>query len=319
MTDLTAQIALEYAVRFCVITRLISTLELLVIWNDANVGLLLNCPTIVEDDSGGRNRVVQSVGRFCCSLPNQLYFVLTAIGMPVILFLLFRPDAPVLIFFLISLLLLEMGRYRFSYDGADEMSLVVLLAAGLGLMFVDGTSSKIASAFLAAEVSIAYFAAGAYKIRSKYWQDWRALLFIIQTKTYGHSRTAVILRRHPVLTLTLTHGVILWQCLVGVSLVAPRDILIALLLFGICFHLACAFLMGLNTFLWAFVASYPSLIYVNQQVRYWLTPPWADLAAVSLVLSVSAWFLVSYAKAGMPSIATRSWPALRLSGDGTNP
>jgi hypothetical protein len=47
-------------------------------------------------------------------------------------------------------------------------------------------------------------------------------------------------------------------------LIAPRPLAILLLLSGIAFHVTAAIAMGLNTFLWSFLATYPALVYCSR-------------------------------------------------------
>ena len=56
-------------------------------------------------------------------------------------------------------------------------------------------------------------------------------------------------------------SLILWESCFPLLLVAPRPLAILFLLMGIAFHGGAALFMGLNTFFWTFVATYPAVIH----------------------------------------------------------
>ena len=39
---------------------------------------------------------------------------------------------------------------------------------------------------------------------------------------------------------------------------------------GLLFHMFNAFVMGLNKFFWAFLSTYPAILYCNYQIEGWL-------------------------------------------------
>jgi hypothetical protein len=53
-------------------------------------------------------------------------------------------------------------------------------------------------------------------------------------------------------------------------LFAPPALVIAALLCFAAFHLSNAYFMGLNAFVWPFLATYPSVMVMNSLVRDWL-------------------------------------------------
>jgi hypothetical protein len=63
------------------------------------------------------------------------------------------------------------------------------------------------------------------------------------------------------LVLVAAWCVILWETTFPIAILAPNRVRWVLLGLGACFHIGVAVGMGLNTFLWAFVATYPAVEY----------------------------------------------------------
>lgn len=104
---------------------------------------------------------------------------------------------------------------------------------------------------------LSYATAGVVKLVSPTWRSEPILASILSTHRFGSAVIAEYLRRRPMLCVLLQWSVITLELGFSFALVLPLPGLFAFLLGGLCFHIACAVLMGLNTFLWAFPATYP--------------------------------------------------------------
>ena len=203
------------------------------------------------------------------AIPQRFFVFLFWLEVLVVILLFLWPGNIFYVVIVTVLFLLQMKRHYFSFDGADQMVFVVLVAATLGTIC---RSQRSAVFFLAGEVTLAYLVAGLYKVSSPYWKRGRALLLITQTRLFGHEKVAAILQAHPVFATATQFILVFWESSFVVSLIAPPKILTMFLIAGIVFHISCAWIMGLNTFPWAFVASYPSIVYVNREFRSFISP-----------------------------------------------
>jgi hypothetical protein len=184
---------------------------------------------------------------------------------------------------------LIMRRDLFSVEGADQMTLIVLLACGLGELSA-GAGALAAVSFLAATTALAYFVAAIYKAAARPWVTGEALVTIVATTAYGHPVLRGPLLRHRRLGTAASVAVLLWESAFAVSVVAPRVVLLAVLVMGVSFHLGCGVVMGLNRFLWAFTATYPAVIYLHGLVAGRQVVPWEALLGVLwAVLLVACW------------------------------
>jgi hypothetical protein len=151
-------------------------------------------------------------------------------------------------------------------DGADQMGQVVsigafLIAAGIALNQL--ALSFAGTLFIAGQLVISYFFAGFSKLLSAEWRLGRALVGVMGTHSYGHTLGARVASRSVVFSICFCWLVILSETLFPVAIFAPRGVLLFTLAVFFVFHVANAYFMGLNTFVWAFAAAYPSVILMN--------------------------------------------------------
>lgn len=150
-------------------------------------------------------------------------------------------------------------------DGSDQMSsitiVVVWLCAGLGR--TDFVLS-LGLYFIAFQACTSYCAAGIAKALSREWRDGTALFKIFNTEAYGITAVAKFLHQRRSLGWVACWTVIIAESTFPAILFMPTPIMLGMLFAGVLFHLSCAIIMGLNSFLWAFAATYPAVIHVNR-------------------------------------------------------
>lgn len=153
-------------------------------------------------------------------------------------------------------------RCSWGHDGADQMMVALFGALALAGLVATATSARWALWFIAGQAILAYFVAGASKLAAPSWRDGTALAQVFNTRMYGHRGIASLLARYPRIAQLASWSVIAFECAYPLVLVAPRPVVYALLAASFSFHLVAATVMGLNTFLWAFVATYPALLVI---------------------------------------------------------
>lgn len=155
-------------------------------------------------------------------------------------------------------------RLSYGLDGSDQMHTIVW--SGL-LVFLASPSASIkdlALAFIAAQLLLSYLTSGIAKLLSPIWRSGRAVGLIVRTESYGHKNAyGLIERLH--LSGPLSRGTILLE-VVGPLLVlmGPRATMVFVVC-GVMFHLGSAILMGLNSFVWSFIACFPAVLYVSER------------------------------------------------------
>ena len=165
-------------------------------------------------------------------------------------------------------LFLVFGRYlyslrsRYGLDGAYQATMIMLVAAILAsLASPDSFAYRACIWLICIQNILSYFIAGVAKVVGPLWRDGSALHLILSTDTYGCQQISIWLQRHLWLSRCLTWSVVFFEILFPLVLFLPLWGMLTILAIGFTFHLGTAYLMGLNTFFFSFVAMYPAVIY----------------------------------------------------------
>jgi len=152
-------------------------------------------------------------------------------------------------------------------DGAEQMCFITLIAA---LLTVAGGQTAFQQSFflifVTGQTVLSYVTAGVAKLNSPLWRSGQALTRIIDTSSYGTPWA------HRALLLTTFSGylacwsVILWEISFPITLLGIGKLSLVMMGIGVLFHFGCALVMGLNDFVWAFVGTYPAVLYVSRQI-----------------------------------------------------
>ena len=155
--------------------------------------------------------------------------------------------------------------YRGIYgrDGSDQMIALIVVALAIGTIL---DAARAAAVFVALQAVAAYFVAGVAKLRGREWRSGTAIPLILSTRSYGAPPVGAVLRASPAIGRAATWATMAFEVLFPLSLLAPPAVVLGVLAAGAVFHLTTAVTMGLNVFVWAFVACYPCVIYLAHQV-----------------------------------------------------
>jgi hypothetical protein len=170
---------------------------------------------------------------------------------------------------LVALFILQLViTYRsvFGGDGSDQMSVIIYAGLSSSILLQSSRSlSLLGFGFIAAESALSYMVSGLAKLGSKVWRSGEALPKILETYTYGSPRIGRWLDSRLHLKMIGCWMVIAFECLFPYALIAPKPAMIFILAAGFCFHAANGYLMGLNVFMWVFLATYPSIVLINSR------------------------------------------------------
>jgi hypothetical protein len=146
-------------------------------------------------------------------------------------------------------------RSPYGTDGADQMTMIIFLAVALAEGVATPGAARMFLWFVTSQACLAYFVAGFAKLISPIWRDGRALSGVLGTTSYGYPQLGPLLARHQGISLLLGWGVIVFECAFPAVLLGIPEVTWTLLAVAFAFHLGTVFLMRLNTFIWAFVAT----------------------------------------------------------------
>lgn len=153
-------------------------------------------------------------------------------------------------------------------DGAEQMLLITSVAFALSLLLhsADG-ALEVGAYFVGAQGCLSYAVAGVAKMFGPEWRRGEVVPLVLATRSYGARRVAAVAARHPAVSRALCWATIGFETAFLVAPLLPLPALLGLLAVAAAFHVGNAALMGLNGFLWAFVATYPAIVFLNQGVH----------------------------------------------------
>lgn len=159
-----------------------------------------------------------------------------------------------------------LNRFQGPYNGgSDRMSHLILFCLVL-VHFVPGAAmQEYVFGYLALQLILSYFIAGWVKIVNPEWRSGRALQDVFCFSAYPVSEQTRDLANQPHLLYAGAWAVMLFEILFPFSLATQATLIIGLVLAAM-FHLANAWLFGLNRFFWIWLAAYPSLLWFQDRI-----------------------------------------------------
>jgi hypothetical protein len=173
-----------------------------------------------------------------------------------------------LMVFLFAGNLLILIRWRGAFNGGSDFFTLVVLT-GLLIAQVVGEFGHVqlgwqaGFGYIAIQAVTSYFMSGAVKLLRPEWRNGSALTIFLNGAIYG-PLSATHPLRHPWLAMVCSWSFIVWEILFPVSLLDPRlaAVFCAVAAF---FHFLVFWFFGLNRFFWAWLCSFPAIIWCSAQ------------------------------------------------------
>jgi hypothetical protein len=161
--------------------------------------------------------------------------------------------------FILASLFLASIRSPFGRDGADQMLLQIFVCIVICHGFPTDKVRQMCLVFIALQSILAYTTAGVAKFISPDWRSGKAIRGIFDSEVYGFSFSALIPESTTNwLSRLIAWGVISFECCFWLCL-CFKKLTLPMLILGVAFHGMAAYLMGLNSFFFVFLATYPSI------------------------------------------------------------
>ena len=155
---------------------------------------------------------------------------------------------------------------RYGRDGSDDMLLIVVFMLSVALVVRQDWAVQAALVGIAGLAMIAYAASGAGKLAGSSWRDGTAMAVVLRSETYGSPLAGRLASEHRTLTRLAGYAVIAVELLVPVAVVLGGWPLVGALALAAGFHVGVGAVMGLNRFTPAFIATYPALIWLADEL-----------------------------------------------------
>jgi hypothetical protein len=179
-----------------------------------------------------------------------------------------HPLASACVFAIVAASIVMYWRAPLGLDGADQMSLITFVALAVYKLFpADVHVAQASLWFIAFQGCLSYCAAGIAKVVSPVWRSGEAVRGILGTRTYGSRTSASLVRRYDGTCVALSWLLMLFECSFPLALAFGETGFVVFAVLGVLFHISNAVIMGLNTFVWAFVATYPAILYCAISLR----------------------------------------------------
>jgi hypothetical protein len=172
---------------------------------------------------------------------------------------------PVTLTLILSLCLLHRVRNQpYGLVASDTMNLLVFGALCLReIAPADPLATKGCLWFIALQSCLSYVANGVLKLQTSYWRQGTVLRAVAHHPVFGHARLARLLDRDPRVGKLLDWSVIGYEVAFPCVLVTGYAGCWIFLGGGVIFHSLLAWALGLNTFFFAWVATYPAIAWVT--------------------------------------------------------
>ena len=244
----------------------VSTLEWLTIRYSLAPGGLLSFDIVGSRapfaGTGWFARIVRALVSYQCYVVVLVLRALAVAGLP---FMIFASAGRAVMVVALAVVLLStalmQARSPYGLDGSDQMTMHIYGAAFVALALAGWNAIDLALYYIAAQSALSYVSSGVAKLASPIWRRGGVSYRVFNTRTYGFELAARRLRDRPALSRFLDWTVIVVESSFPLCLVVGYPVVFLFVFWGLGFHFINAVLMGLNSFFWAFVATYPALVF----------------------------------------------------------
>ena len=147
--------------------------------------------------------------------------------------------------------------------GSDSMffqAQIGMLIASFGA--VNPTLVRVGLGWIAAQSVLSYALAGISKLRNENWRNGGAMQTLLRSNgPYTLFAPVRSLANSKSLCMTLSTLIALFEISFPWVLILPQNFKLAILAAGLTFHITNAVVLGLNRFIWAWLATYPALLF----------------------------------------------------------
>lgn len=164
---------------------------------------------------------------------------------------------------LFFLILFSVIRWRGTVNGgSDYMTALILLATFIAGFFPkDSVVQIMCFTYIGVQAILSYFVAGLTKLQHRAWYTGKALKQLLLHSNYLVDTTTKSLVSRPTLAFLASFVILIFECTFPLVLVDQK---ICLFYLGVAllFHIENFFVLGLNRFIFAWLAAYPSIYYL---------------------------------------------------------
>lgn len=215
-----------------------------------------------------KNNFYKIVSRLYISEENRFIFVksLLIIRLSVIIILIIAvlfsfTLIPYCLFVVVVANLLLSINKQIGNDGADQMNNIIFVSLLFYFILPNKIIHHTCIYFIVGQSLLSYFTAGFVKVTSSVWMKSNAVGNILGSLSYGQPTAFRLLNKYQFVGLWLSRLVACFELLLPFSILLPPEYCLYILTVAALFHINCGIWMGLNDFIWAFIATYPLIFW----------------------------------------------------------
>lgn len=152
-------------------------------------------------------------------------------------------------------------------EAADHMLNMVLVCCCAFIILHETSSRYLIVYFIAAQAVLAYFSAGVVKAVKRRWIEGDTLRYILSTSLFRNSAFVKVLCSHPTIEKMICRSVVLFECCCPLLVFISVKGCLVFLSLGVIFHVSIAIVQGLNLFPFAFISTYPAILFMSVQIH----------------------------------------------------
>ncbi|WP_414504473.1 hypothetical protein [Streptomyces sp. NEAU-L66] len=158
--------------------------------------------------------------------------------------------------------------HQYGGDGSDQLSFQTQLVSSIARCGQKNPAIVDACLwYVALQSTLSYTVSGVVKLCGPEWRSGTALPHILRTETYGDRGAFRLISRYPTMGKAVSHSVVVIECAFPVIFLRGGRYAPLILATTGTFHLVNARVMGLARFFWAFLGTYPAVLYAVQASR----------------------------------------------------
>jgi len=251
--------SLLWTTRLAALAIVLQTIELLLLRRTyANNGIWRW--SALAPEFSGFPRPLRKLFEFLFKEPN---FYLLLLARMVAASFLFFISTPLLLLFLLFSTIATSVRWRGTFNGgSDYMTIVILSALTVAATFPSNPSVFLGcNLYVVAQLVLSYLISGLVKLRSQDWQNGSALTAFTASAMFAPPTVLRPILENERQAKILGWSIIAFECLFPLCFINVEFCLVFIAI-GTLFHLGNSYVMGLNRFFFAWIATYPMLYWV---------------------------------------------------------
>ena len=195
---------------------------------------------------------------------HQAWIFIPRIILSAMLLIGFQTPLACIALFTIAIIMLH--RFDGPYNGGSDRMGILILTCLIAIHFMPSQLwQEYIFGYLAMQLILSYFIAGWVKIINSDWRNGQALDDVFRFSAYIPSESLRSWAEYPKTLYVAGWNVMIFELLFPFSLLHQTTLVIALIV-ATFFHLNNAIFLGLNRFLWIWIAAYPSIIWLQGRI-----------------------------------------------------